>query len=490
MIERHITFAVHPDRTDDFERFFTEQYRPPALEMPGLIECSLLREAEHADRYQMVFRWEEAEQAVAWRVSEAQRGAPAGPHRAPRRHGDHGLHEGRIGASAVRIEEVEVALGAAGVVPVITIDDAAQAPGLGAALLAGGLPVAEITFRTDAAAEAIAALRAAVPGVLVGAGTVLDAETVDRALGAGAEFVVAPGLSPAVVERCRERDVAVIPGVATPTEIEAALALGLRLLKLFPAEALGGTRYLDAIVAPYRGVRFVPTGGIGPANLAFAARDPGRRRLRRVLDRHGRRHPGGPMGRRQRPQSRGRGTGLLGSRLGAPGWRLHRRLDRRLAQHQQLGRADHAAHQPNGEPHPGQVRVGDQPRIDELDVPSSRPQPASAGREDVLHPVHVRAVGQDHHPGAIAPEDVDRGAVLGARPATAMGEDREPRQESRDAPRQRVEQPGDRAAQSVDPRAIGHPCLKEGVDRVRMVTSFGERTMSGRVEPSDANRSP
>ena len=168
----------------------------------------------------------------------------------------------------MRIEEVEAALGAAGVVPVITIDDAAQAPGLGAALLAGGLPVAEITFRTDAAAEAIAALRAAVPGVLVGAGTVLDAETVDRALGAGAEFVVAPGLSPAVVERCRERDVAVIPGVATPTEIEAALALGLRLLKLFPAEALGGTRYLEAIVAPYRGVRFVPTGGIGPANLA------------------------------------------------------------------------------------------------------------------------------------------------------------------------------------------------------------------------------
>jgi 2-dehydro-3-deoxyphosphogluconate aldolase / (4S)-4-hydroxy-2-oxoglutarate aldolase len=174
----------------------------------------------------------------------------------------------------VRIEEVEARLGAAGVVPVITIDDAQQAPGLGAALLVGGLPVAEITFRTDAAAEAIAALRRDVPGVLVGAGTVLDAATVDRALEAGAEFIVAPGLSPAVVQRCLERDVAVIPGVATPTEIEAAMALGFRLLKLFPAEALGGLPYLGAVAAPYRGVRFMPTGGIGPANLAAWLANP------------------------------------------------------------------------------------------------------------------------------------------------------------------------------------------------------------------------
>ena len=168
----------------------------------------------------------------------------------------------------MRIEEAGARLGAAGVVPVITIDDASHAPGLGEALLAGGLPVAEVTFRTDAAAEAIAAMRSATPGVLVGAGTVLDPGTVDRALDAGAGFIVAPGLNPAVVARCQERNVAVIPGVATPTEIEAALALGCRLLKLFPAEALGGLRYLEAIAAPYRGVRFVPTGGIGPANLA------------------------------------------------------------------------------------------------------------------------------------------------------------------------------------------------------------------------------
>jgi 2-dehydro-3-deoxyphosphogluconate aldolase/(4S)-4-hydroxy-2-oxoglutarate aldolase len=174
----------------------------------------------------------------------------------------------------MRIEEAGDRLGAAGVVPVITIEDARRAPALGEALLAGGLPLAEITFRTAAAAEAIASLRAAAPGVLVGAGTVLTPETVDRAIDAGAEFIVAPGLNPAVVARCRERDVAVVPGVATPTEIEAALALGLRLLKLFPAEALGGLRYLEAIAAPYRSVRFVPTGGIGPGNLAAWLANP------------------------------------------------------------------------------------------------------------------------------------------------------------------------------------------------------------------------
>ena len=174
----------------------------------------------------------------------------------------------------MRIEEVAERLGAAGVVPVITIDDAGRAPALGEALVAGGLPVAEITFRTDAAAAAIAALRTARPDVLVGAGTVLDAATVDRALGAGASFIVAPGFSPAVVDRCLELDVPVIPGVATPTEIEAALSRGLRLLKLFPAEALGGTRYLEAIAAPYRGVRFMPTGGVSPANLASWLANP------------------------------------------------------------------------------------------------------------------------------------------------------------------------------------------------------------------------
>lgn len=166
------------------------------------------------------------------------------------------------------IEQLATRLAGLRVVPVVTIDAAADAGGLADALAAGGLPIAEVTFRTDAAAEAIRAICAARPDVLVGAGTVLDATTVDKALEAGAEFIVAPGLNPHVVERCLERGVAAVPGVATPTEIEAALALGLRLLKFFPAEAMGGPGYLSAMSAPYRGVRFMPTGGINPANLA------------------------------------------------------------------------------------------------------------------------------------------------------------------------------------------------------------------------------
>jgi 2-dehydro-3-deoxyphosphogluconate aldolase/(4S)-4-hydroxy-2-oxoglutarate aldolase len=166
------------------------------------------------------------------------------------------------------IERLEARLAEGRVIPVVTIDDAADAAGLAAALMAGGLPVAEITFRTDAAAEAIAAIRAAQPGMLVGAGTVLDVATGERALAAGAEFIVAPGFNPAVVAHCLELGVAVIPGVATPTEIEAAVALGIRLLKFFPAEALGGVGYLLAASSPYRGLRFIPTGGINPGNMA------------------------------------------------------------------------------------------------------------------------------------------------------------------------------------------------------------------------------
>jgi 2-dehydro-3-deoxyphosphogluconate aldolase/(4S)-4-hydroxy-2-oxoglutarate aldolase len=167
----------------------------------------------------------------------------------------------------MRIEELVARLGEARVVPVVTIEDEQSAPALGAALADGGLPLVEITFRTDAAAGAIAALRAARPDVLVGAGTVLDVPTVDRALDAGAEFIVTPGFNPAVVDRCLELGVAVIPGAVTPTEIEAGLARGIHLLKFFPAEASGGVRYLAAVGAPYRGVRFMPTGGVSPANL-------------------------------------------------------------------------------------------------------------------------------------------------------------------------------------------------------------------------------
>ena len=164
--------------------------------------------------------------------------------------------------------ELAIRLRAWGVVPVVTIDDAAHAVPLATALAEGGLPVIEVTFRTPAAADAIAAIRAALPDVLVGAGTVLDAATVDRALLAGASFVVAPGLNPSVVERTTLHGVPMIPGAVTPTEIERALALGIELVKFFPAEAAGGTRYLHAVSAPYRTARFMPTGGVNPGNLA------------------------------------------------------------------------------------------------------------------------------------------------------------------------------------------------------------------------------
>lgn len=164
--------------------------------------------------------------------------------------------------------ELAARLGARGVVPVVTIDDAADAVPLATALAEGGLPLIEVTFRTPAAADAIAAIRAALPDVLVGAGTVLDAATVDRALLAGAAFIVAPGLNPSVVERTTLRGVPMIPGAVTPTEIERALALGIELVKFFPAEAAGGARYLRAVSAPYKAARFMPTGGVNPGNLA------------------------------------------------------------------------------------------------------------------------------------------------------------------------------------------------------------------------------
>jgi 2-dehydro-3-deoxyphosphogluconate aldolase / (4S)-4-hydroxy-2-oxoglutarate aldolase len=166
-----------------------------------------------------------------------------------------------IAALAARLAELHV-------VPVVSIDHADDAVGLADALSEGGLPMVEITFRTDAAADAIARIRAACPDVLVGAGTVLDPATVDRAIDNGAEFIVAPGFSPGVVARAAERGVAMLPGAVTPTEIEMALAAGHRLVKFFPAEAAGGVSYIRAVSAPYRDVRFVPTGGVTTANLA------------------------------------------------------------------------------------------------------------------------------------------------------------------------------------------------------------------------------
>ena len=155
-----------------------------------------------------------------------------------------------------------------GVIPVVSLSKTEQAVPLAESLVAGGLPCAEITFRTPAAASAIAQIRQRVPEILLGAGTVLTLEQLDAALDAGARFIVSPGTNPRVVEACLERHVPVFPGVCTPTEIEAALALGVDLLKFFPAEAMGGVQTLRALSAPYRQVRFLPTGGIDARNLA------------------------------------------------------------------------------------------------------------------------------------------------------------------------------------------------------------------------------
>jgi 2-dehydro-3-deoxyphosphogluconate aldolase/(4S)-4-hydroxy-2-oxoglutarate aldolase len=162
---------------------------------------------------------------------------------------------------------VHAALGRLRVVPVIVIDDAADAVPLGRALAEGGIPCAEITFRTAAAEDAIRRMASELPDVLVGAGTVLSPEQAARAMAAGAQFIVAPGFNRRVVDFCLERGVPVYPGVSTPTEIEAALEAGLRVLKFFPAEPLGGLPYLKAVAAPYAGVGFMPTGGITPRNL-------------------------------------------------------------------------------------------------------------------------------------------------------------------------------------------------------------------------------
>ena len=155
-----------------------------------------------------------------------------------------------------------------GIVPVVVIDRADDAPPLARALAAGGLPIAEVTFRTPCAADAIRAIMAKVPELLVGAGTVLTPAQAHEAINAGAKFIVSPGTNPAVVEYCLGREVPVIPGCATPTEIEGALHYGLELLKFFPAEALGGIAALRAMSAPYGGLKFVPTGGIEAGNLA------------------------------------------------------------------------------------------------------------------------------------------------------------------------------------------------------------------------------
>lgn len=154
------------------------------------------------------------------------------------------------------------------IVPVIVIDDPDDAVPLARALVDGGLSCAEITFRTAGAAEAIGRITAAVPEILVGAGTVLSPALAATAWDAGARFIVAPGFNPRVVDYCIEQGMPVYPGICTPTELEAALERGLHTLKFFPAEPSGGLAFLKAMAAPYGDVGFMPTGGINLANVA------------------------------------------------------------------------------------------------------------------------------------------------------------------------------------------------------------------------------
>lgn len=154
-----------------------------------------------------------------------------------------------------------------GVVPVIKIDRAEDAIPLAQALKNGGLCCAEVTFRTDAAEEAIRLIHKEFPEFLIAAGTVLTPKQADAAINAGATFIVSPGFNPNVVKHCNDKGYPVIPGVCTPTEVEAAMSLGLSYLKFFPAEAAGGVKMIKAMSAPYTKIKFMPTGGIGVSNI-------------------------------------------------------------------------------------------------------------------------------------------------------------------------------------------------------------------------------
>lgn len=154
-----------------------------------------------------------------------------------------------------------------GIVPVVVLNDAKDAAPLAKALCEGGLPCAEVTFRTEAAEEAIRIMTGRFPEMLVGAGTVLTTEQVDRAVAAGAKFIVSPGFNPKVVQYCIDKGIPITPGCMTPSEIEQALEHGLEVVKFFPAEPAGGLKMLKAMAAPYVGMKFMPTGGISAGNV-------------------------------------------------------------------------------------------------------------------------------------------------------------------------------------------------------------------------------
>ena len=165
------------------------------------------------------------------------------------------------------MDEVLKKIGELRLVPVVKIEDSRNSVSLGRALKDGNLPIAEITYRTNAAEEAIRILAAELPEILVGAGTVLTIDQVKSAVGAGARFIVAPGFNPKVVDYCIAHSIVIIPGVNNPSQIERALESRLEVVKFFPAEASGGVPFLKAVAAPYSGIRFLPTGGISFQNM-------------------------------------------------------------------------------------------------------------------------------------------------------------------------------------------------------------------------------
>ncbi|MBQ8184712.1 MAG: bifunctional 4-hydroxy-2-oxoglutarate aldolase/2-dehydro-3-deoxy-phosphogluconate aldolase [Lachnospiraceae bacterium] len=154
-----------------------------------------------------------------------------------------------------------------GIVPVVVLNDAKDAAPLAKALCEGGLPCAEVTFRTDAAEESIRIMTTEYPDMLVGAGTVLTIDQVDRAVGAGAKFIVSPGLNPKVVKYCVDNNIPITPGCSCPSNVEQAIEFGLEVVKFFPAEAAGGLNMIKSMAAPYTNMKFMPTGGISASNM-------------------------------------------------------------------------------------------------------------------------------------------------------------------------------------------------------------------------------
>ena len=165
------------------------------------------------------------------------------------------------------MKEVLQKIGQTGIIPVVVLNKVSDAVPLAQSLINGGLPCAEVTFRTDAAQESISAISKAFPQMFVGAGTVLTTEQVDRAVDSGAKFIVSPGFNPKVVEYCIKKGYPITPGIMTPTELEMALDFGLDVVKFFPAENAGGLKMIKAMAAPYTKMKFMPTGGINPQNV-------------------------------------------------------------------------------------------------------------------------------------------------------------------------------------------------------------------------------